>query len=358
MINSFTINNFRCFESLTVEPLERINIIIGNNNVGKTALLEALYLHIGATNPELPLRVNTFRGIEKYEIDPVNIWGWLFFNKIVDNPIELNSKDDSGINRSLKIELRDIQESYIDRSEENDGRPESAPGALATFFGNRELLMSYKDSTPREGTCRAYLTQKGIKLERPSFNAFPPSYYVYSRLYNPKEDAERFSRLEEAIQVKPVLEILKQFESRLHRLTVIIAGGEPMIHGELEGTPNLVPIPLMGGGMARLLSMLLAIHTAAPGGVILIDEIENGFHHLNLQNVWAAIAESAKKLNVQIIASTHSLECIEAAHDVFVKTDMSEFRLHRLERIDETIKCITYDLEMLETVRLTDLEVR
>ena len=44
MYTSFTIENFRLFEKLTVEPLARVNLIAGENNVGKTALLEALWL--------------------------------------------------------------------------------------------------------------------------------------------------------------------------------------------------------------------------------------------------------------------------------------------------------------------------
>ena len=48
MYRSFSIKNFRCFDELTVEGMGRINLIAGKNNVGKTALLEALWVHHGA----------------------------------------------------------------------------------------------------------------------------------------------------------------------------------------------------------------------------------------------------------------------------------------------------------------------
>ena len=51
MYRSFTIKNFRCFDELTVEGMGRINLIAGKNNVGKTALLEALWVHSGGANP-------------------------------------------------------------------------------------------------------------------------------------------------------------------------------------------------------------------------------------------------------------------------------------------------------------------
>ncbi|MFA0773990.1 MAG: hypothetical protein KEFWMYNX_002023, partial [Candidatus Fervidibacter sp.] len=64
MYKSFTIYHFRCFRELKLEGLARFNLFIGRNNVGKTALLEALFIHAGAYNPELTLRVSAFRGIE------------------------------------------------------------------------------------------------------------------------------------------------------------------------------------------------------------------------------------------------------------------------------------------------------
>ena len=47
MYKSFNIKNFRCFNDLEFKPLERVNLIAGKNNVGKTALLEAIWMHHG-----------------------------------------------------------------------------------------------------------------------------------------------------------------------------------------------------------------------------------------------------------------------------------------------------------------------
>jgi len=55
---SFKVKNFRCFDDLEIAPLERVNLIAGMNDVGKTALLEALFLHCGAWNVELIYRLN------------------------------------------------------------------------------------------------------------------------------------------------------------------------------------------------------------------------------------------------------------------------------------------------------------
>jgi AAA15 family ATPase/GTPase len=65
MYTSFEAKNFRGFEDLAISELGRVNLIAGVNNIGKTALLEALFIHCGAYNPVLALNVNALRGIGK-----------------------------------------------------------------------------------------------------------------------------------------------------------------------------------------------------------------------------------------------------------------------------------------------------
>lgn len=64
MYQFFKVSNYRCFRELIISELKRVNLIAGMNNVGKTTLLESLFIFAGAYNPELTLRVNSFRGIE------------------------------------------------------------------------------------------------------------------------------------------------------------------------------------------------------------------------------------------------------------------------------------------------------
>jgi recombinational DNA repair ATPase RecF len=60
MIESIGISNFRCFESIRLQDCRRINVVVGRNASGKTALLEALFLASGVS-PELGLRIKGWR---------------------------------------------------------------------------------------------------------------------------------------------------------------------------------------------------------------------------------------------------------------------------------------------------------
>ena len=129
-----------------------------------------------------------------------------------------------------------------------------------------------------------------------------------------------------------------------------------MIYGDI-GVGRRVPMSQMGEGMVRLLSLVLEI-TKASGGVVLIDEIENGLHHSVMTKIWRAVGEAARRSNTQIFATTHSWECIRAAHEAFLQNGTYDLRLHRLERINGDIKAVTYDQKTLDTSVEMNLEVR
>ncbi|MGQ9778740.1 MAG: AAA family ATPase [Bacillota bacterium] len=120
MYRSFEVRNFRCFRDLAINDLERINLIAGINNVGKTALLEALFLHCGAHNPELTIRLNAFRGIEtiKFEIGEwiETPWDSLFADFDVSKKIELVGIDEATGHRSLSLEIVHKAEELVELS--------------------------------------------------------------------------------------------------------------------------------------------------------------------------------------------------------------------------------------------------
>ena len=63
-----------------------------------------------------------------------------------------------------------------------------------------------------------------------------------------------------------------------------------------------------------------------------MDELENGIHHTCLTDVWNGIAEAAQLFNVQVFATTHSHECIEAAHAAFLSRPEYDFGIIQLFR--------------------------
>jgi AAA15 family ATPase/GTPase len=124
------------------------------------------------------------------------------------------------------------------------------------------------------------------------------------------------------------------------------------------GFPEMLPAAVAGAGIQRLLSILLAIH-AARRGIVLVDEIENGFYHAKMMDIWKAIAEAARTENVQVFATTHSMECLRAAHRAFSENPPHELRVLRLQRErDGQTGVVTLDEKRLQVAIEQNWEVR
>lgn len=362
MYKSFKVRNFRCFQDLNLDSLARVNLIAGVNNIGKTALLEALFIHCGTKNPGLSLRVNAFRGIEtvKFELTQwveETPWNTIFNQFDISKIIELKGEDTIAGSRSIKLKVlhEPSQLNKLAKYISIYSKDESK-STLSSSEISRVLELEYKDNKIQESHYMI-IDREGIRAvpitPPPPF----PAFFQADRIRIPfKEEAERFGNLEIQGKQDVLLNVLKIIEKRLDRLTVVVVAGEPIIHGDI-GIGRLMPLPLMGGGMVRLTTFVLHI-VNAPKGVVLIDEIENGLHHSVMKNVWKAIGSVAREFNTQVFATTHSRECIIAAHRAFSESDIYDFHLHRLERINSSIVSITYDKETLEAAIETGLEVR
>ena len=73
-----------------------------------------------------------------------------------------------------------------------------------------------------------------------------------------------------------------------------------------------LPLHALGGGVVRLYRLLLSFFTCRDG-IMLADELENGIHYSGLNEVWTRARQWMCRWNVQLVATTHSAECIEAA---------------------------------------------
>ena len=80
MLTSLHIKNFRGFRDLTIQPLARVNLIAGKNNVGKTGILEALFLLFPVIGKFYSFP-SIFRSGLNNKDDIENYWRWLPYKK-------------------------------------------------------------------------------------------------------------------------------------------------------------------------------------------------------------------------------------------------------------------------------------
>jgi len=77
-----------------------------------------------------------------------------------------------------------------------------------------------------------------------------------------------------------------------------------------------------------------------------------------LKQVWQAIGHAARQADVQVFATTHSYECITAAHEAFTASGIYDLSVHRLDRVNDKIEVATYDQETLGYATEMNHEVR
>ncbi|MFH1259882.1 MAG: AAA family ATPase [Elusimicrobiota bacterium] len=353
MIKTFSIKNFKCFEEINVKPLERINLITGKNNMGKTTLLEAIWLHEGAHNASFAFRIEQFRGITRF--DHKDFLSDLFIKFKSDKEILLEAEYQDGKTLSLKVTQQESKQPrpIIEGPEIQGTTNIVSPKILFEGIENGVTVCNSEIYIALDQGNLKPFSSANNQLIRPT--AIFVSTGVSKEIKN-KTDAVRFAAQVRMKRKNEIVEALKAIDDRLQGLDLDKRGDENFVCGDI-GYDRMLPLSLMGEGMERYLSLVLSVLTAE-NGTVLIDEIENGFHYSVCGKVWSNLANLARKYNVQIIATTHSHECIAAAHESFKQEREYDFILHRLDRVGEKIEDITYDKDTLEASLKSDMEIR
>ena len=366
MYKTFKVRNFRGLRKLDISSLERVNLIAGKNNVGKTALLEALFLHTTPNQPGINLVLNEFRGLQS--INMSEVFREIFWNFDPGANVELRAVGDWGNNeRILRMGLAETDRSQI--TLENALTAEMQRLGMTQRASNERIILEYTDE---EG---GVFQSSGVVVSAQMGNSMQPVSIQATRSEiknrssavilpsrhrdDPASDAEKFGNLSVTRKHRRVEEILRRVEPRLQGLSVISIASVPTIHAELEGQDRMLPMPFLGDGMTRLLSLALLISGTARD-IVLVDEIENGLHHSVMKSVWQGIAQFAREFDTQVFATTHSWECIRAAHEAFSEDEVYDFRLHRLDRVngEGDVRAVTYEPDILEASFRIGLEVR
>lgn len=339
MYTSFSIQKFRRFKQLKIESLTRCNLITGLNNSGKSTLLEALWMHTGPNRPDLALRILQFRGVPGADVE--NIARDLFFDFDTREPIELAADGDWGEHpRVLTIATRPKPASVVPLPARANGRTSTNYLETGTTSpSDTELVLSYRDENQKTYKSKAVWISQGPNEQGEPTVAFsvetadtpprPNNILLTSRIRRaPIEDCQLFDRLVQDGHESEIVDFLKVIDGQIQNIRTMTVP-KPMLYADV-GLSQFVPVGLLGEGASRLLSLALAMFEAR-GGLILVDELENGLHHTVLEPVWQRLQALAKACDVQLIATTHSSECLSAAMRAFRCSSPTDLTIHRLD---------------------------
>ncbi len=355
MLKTIKIENFRSFQSFELQQLGRVNLLVGKNNTGKTSILEAIQLLCSRSNVE-PLR-NTMNNRSEYFFDDERSEHRLGQELDVrhlfhGHEIELGSKFSiTGTNGNFQEELVVSMEVRKTASKDalipsNEFIYDELPDAL------REIDFSIKwNYGQEEELWKLPLSANGglpvdyiRRLRRDTKNPAPKMQFVTSSSLGTQKMIELFDQIVLTPEEQLVEQALHRVDSKIKRIAPVSSqklrysldsrGGFFVL---LSDKNQRVPIGSMGDGIWRILGLALAI-VCAKDGYLFVDEIDTGLHFTAMSDMWKLIWETAKRLNVQVFATTHNSDCWTSLASIAEQEDATEngIRIHRIERGKET----------------------
>ena len=329
MLHELEIQGFRCFPSLTAKPLGRVNLLVGKNNAGKTAFLDAVELVAWEGTPPI------FRSLvrrEEYSWMVVNNGGGRTVNRFdLDVPSLFHGHS---IHADSSFSIRGDKRSFVVRC----AREENI-FSLPTIHIEAEQTWSFD-------LVRGYMRR--IEIEGHLEELFSRSRTEVLFLPTWRSDLVFLSRLWDEVLLTDdeslVVEALKLVEPRVERVAFRGERQDRNVAVRFNGEKQPRWIGSVGDGMRHMLA--LALHLVpAQNGYLLIDEVDTGLHFSVMTKMWRMLIESAKRLNVQIFATTHSMDCIHALAEVHqqMKLTPDDLMLHRLVAGMDKTTCYTPD---------------
>lgn len=354
MINSLKIKNFKQFNEFEINDLSLVNLVSGKNNVGKSSLLEALFLLIDHSNPEVFVKLNNFRNT--ISLSSVAVWENLFYNFNSNSIINIsarNAKDKFEISYSKDSAYVPVNNHNIENAMFNRFKDSAKTNySLKYEFKWNDYIEKNNIIVSQDG----FLTNIQTSEKDNEIKNVCKVYMVnYDTARSDKIILDWMGEIEKSNIRQEVIELLNIIDSNIVDVMVITDNGLPRLYIKLNNN-NLFPIEFMGDGIRKLLHLYLAIRVKEYN-IVLIDEIENGLHYSMYEVLWRYIYKLAKSRNCQIFATTHSYENITAFQSVLSdkKDDMVYFRLGKSEN---KIEAHRFSAEMLDEAISLNWEVR
>lgn len=331
MIRELKIENFRALRELHLTGLGRVNLLVGANNSGKTSVLEAIAFLASGGDPKALHGSLSRRGEQAivepsgrdWDDDSVDVRHLFFGRKIGDDTtFRIQATDASGASVDFRVSTPRVPDDALpDWRDAVAPRPRRRPNRR----GPRAVEIDRSDRIPRYlriGSPGAKVVDValhpngGLTADNATLTGFEPEKpvaIVTTAGIGDDELASFYEKLVVTPEELNVVAALREVESSITRLATrrIDSSDERGFVVGMEGASEPVPLGSLGDGVHRMLAIALSL-VMARGGYLLVDEIDTGLHHTVMRKMWMLVFETAKRLDVNVFATTHSYDCVHA----------------------------------------------
>jgi len=366
MLDSLVIRRFRAFRQLQIPRLGRVNLITGKNNVGKSCVLEALWLYARRGSPSL---IWQLLGARDESVRPYT-------------RAEGDTEEQTLAIKYLFYGRKDVRESFEAIEIGSLNFPKDLLSITVGWYavqvgegGRREfVLLQPEEYHTAENPTLGLRIQVGTQ----EMSVQRLDWYIERRLTRPPEpkgiqsvfvpadglDYSQIGSLWDAVALTPleedVLASLRIITPEVERVNLVgdqDPGRRRIPTVKIAKQEGPLPLRSLGEGMNRMFGLALAL-VNAKDGLLLIDEVESGLHYSIQPDLWRLIFQVARRLNVQVFATTHSWDCIAAFQKAAQEDQKDQGLLIRLSEKAGEITATLFDERMLSIATREQIEVR
>ena len=310
VLDSLNIESFRGIKDLKISEFKSVNLVVGDNNCGKTSFLEAIQLldakgelsniYKIARQRESMYFMNANSNYDNFicmfphERDNLEIKVSGVCN---GEPIGLEIIGDE---KKVLLDPGELKYSTIRRNKEigEELETDAFIGEIYYLYGNTEAR--------REVRVNRGSGIIGPYARTPYYNKFvyvAPFEHLKGRVMSKIVRNESYKQIcLKALQLfDPDIEDMMIFRSDRDNRPV-----EYLRHKKLGD----MPLSTFGDGIKKVLVLSNAI-AQANGGILLIDEIETAIHKKYYDDIFRFIVKACYSFSVQVFITTHSIEAID-----------------------------------------------
>ena len=371
-LSNVKIQNFRGISEICLDEFRSFNVLLGANNIGKTSILEAIFLLTGFGSPDLSVRLQNKR---KYLVRGFSDLAYLHHRLNIDAPIELSSENLDSMNRrtiiltALRAEQNAINTTQKAENPHEEYTQFSLPlsSTASVFRAPRALKCDWKitngssepisyssiltvhpdgtlhvDPKPDENVAKS-IASNSILTWFPGPGASFNTEAVGNVIVNKKKT--------------DLLNVLNRIDPTIQDISI----DEDTVYLDI-GLEKMLPLNMFGSGLVR--SIEIISHCISGNFmVLLIDEIENGLHYGAIGPFLESLLVLSQERNLQIFATTHSIGILEKFRDVLGDEKFSGHRelaaCYTLAKDKQgTVRSYRYDYSQFDHCIKAGIEIR
>ena len=345
MLKELSIDGYRGFESLEMSGLAQVNLVVGMNNSGKTALLEAIELLSSPGYQVRPLLAplsrrgesfpdeegSTRRNIE-YDI------GHLFYG----HRPSIGSSFAVEANTSKSYDF--VRATIVAPDTESQRRLFEDYSSKEDDFHGWSLALGLESSLIRDPLVLPLTSRGGLspgvlrpppRLTVPEETGRETTFLTTDSLTS-QTVAQYWKSIVLTVEENLVIQALRILDGNIERVAFVgdsrgfARSGRGGLIVKYKDSDYPIPIGSLGDGMWRMFCIAAAL-IRSRGGILLVDEIDTGLHYSTMHEMWWLVLQTAKRLNVQVFATTHSSDCINSLASICRGGRTEQVSMQRLE---------------------------